>query len=349
MFLPLFLITLIINWIFLLLDEVLFPGYRKLEIRKAAFIIGVPRSATTYLFNILFQDQVNFHGFKLWELIFAPAICQKYFFLSIRAIDIQIGHPVYKLTLFLDKIIFRKFVNIHDIGLTKPEEDEVLFLYNLSSLFLFYFWPGLKILDNLFYHDIKLPETVRENNINFYYRCIQRHIYVFDRNSQKYFLSKNPTFIPRMRSIAEKFENAKIIYPLRTPYSTIPSTISLNAHILSNFCKLPEEYPFISETRDFVLDWYVIAERTLRERVKERGIKVNYDRIANDPEALLIDLYNFLDLDAPKQNLSLKRKQNNRSEYKSLHFYPKDLGIDPDLINERLKDIIPQEMLNKIC
>jgi omega-hydroxy-beta-dihydromenaquinone-9 sulfotransferase len=347
-FLPLFLITLIINWFFLLLDEVLFPGYHKLEIRKAAFIIGVPRSATTYLFNILFQDQQNFHGFKLWELVLAPSICQKYFYLLIRAADGQIGHPLYKLTLFLDRLIFGNFVHIHDIGITKPEEDEVLFLYNLSSLYLFYFWPEIRELDNLFYHDLRLPESVRKRNIRFYYSCIQRHNYVFDRYSKKYFLSKNPTFIPRMASIAAKFANAKIIYPLRTPYSTIPSTISLNAHILSNFCKLPEEYPFISETRDFMLEWYVIAERTIREAVKERCIQVNFEQIAKDPEGLLTDLYRFLELGPSEHDLSPERKQHDKSEYKSRHLYPKELGIDRILINERLKDIIPQEMLNEI-
>lgn len=346
--LPLYLITLIINWIFLLFDEVLFPGYRKLEINKAAFIIGIPRSATTYLFNVLYQDQQNFHGFKLWELVFAPSICQKYFFLSIRGIDRKIGCPVYRLTLLFDKVLFGKFVNIHDIGITKPEEDEVLFLYNFSSLFFFYFWPELKILDNLFYHDLRLPDAVRRRNINFYYRCVQRHNYVFDRHNTKYFLSKNPTFIPRMASIAEKFTNARIIYPLRTPYGTIPSTISLNARILSNFCKLPVKYPFISETRDFVLEWYVIAERKLNETAGERYIKVNYDQIAEDPEGLLSDLYAFLELDVKKENVTSGRKQNDRPEYISQHLYPGDLGIDMDLIKEKLKNVIPAEMLNKI-
>jgi omega-hydroxy-beta-dihydromenaquinone-9 sulfotransferase len=346
--LPLYLVTFTINWIFLLLDEVLFPRYRKLEIKKAAFIIGVPRSATTHLFNVLYHDQQNFHGFKLWELIFAPSICQKHFYLLIRGIDRKIGSPVYKLTLLFDKAFFGKFVNIHDIGLTKPEEDEVLFLYNLSSLYFFYFWPELKVLDNLFYHDLRLPDAVKKRNINFYYRCIQRHNFVFDRHSAKYFLSKNPTFIPRMESIAEKFANARIIYPLRTPYSTIPSTISLNAHILSNFCKLPEEYPFICETRDFVLDWYEIAERTLNKTIKERYLKVNYDQITTDAEGLLSDLYIFLELDSEKEKISPGWKQEIKSEYISRHIYPKDLGIDKELINERLKNIVPPEMLNII-
>jgi len=346
LFLPLFLVSLIINWFFFLLDELIFSGYRKLEIRKAAFIIGVPRSATTYLFNILFHDQLNFQGFRLWELLFAPSICQKYFFLFIRWMDHKAGNPLYRLSLFLDRIIFGKFVHIHDMGLTKPEEDEVLFLYNLSSLFFFYFWPEPKILDGLFYHDTKLPESVRRRNINFYYRCIQRHNYVFDRHGKKYFLSKNPTFIPRMESVAERFDNALIIYPLRTPYSTIPSTISLNKRLLSNFCTMSAGYPYIDETRDFVLRWYIMAERVLREKIRERGVTVNYDRIKEDPEGLLRYLYWFLGLEYPEYKGQTDSQTWVGSDYKSRHIYPHDLGIDKDIINERLKGIVPQEMLS---
>jgi omega-hydroxy-beta-dihydromenaquinone-9 sulfotransferase len=345
LFLPIFLISIIINWFFFLLDELIFPGYRKLEIRKAAFIIGVPRSATTHLFNIMFHDQHNFHGFRLWELLFAPSICQKYFFLFVRWIDRRTGNPLYRLSLFLDRIIFGKFIHIHDMGLTKPEEDEVLFLYNLSSLFFFYFWPEPEILDDLFYHDTRLPLSVRRRNINFYYRCIQRHNYVFDRQGKKYFLSKNPTFIPRMESVAERFGQALFIYPLRTPYSTIPSTISLNRRLLSNFCAVSGGYPFIDETRDFVLEWYIIAERVLREKIRERGVTVTYDRIKADPDGLLRDLYRFLGLEYPEGNEQTESRTGGGKEYKSLHVYPDGLGIDKELINERLKGIVPQEML----
>ncbi|MBE0654095.1 MAG: sulfotransferase [Bacteroidales bacterium] len=344
-FLPLFLCTLIVNRIFMLLDEVFFSQYHRVEIKKAAFIIGVPRSATTYLFSILFRDRKNFHGFKLWELVFAPSVCQKYLFLAVRAVDRTIGSPLYRLSLVADRAIFGKFVNIHDIGLSKPEEDEALFLYNLSSLFLFYFWPEPKIMDCIFYHDQKLPDKVKRRNINFYYRCIQRHKYVFDRNNEKYFISKSPTFIPRMKSIAERFVDARFIYPLRTPYSTIPSTISLNAHIMSGFCRLPEEYPFITQTRDFVLEWYVVAEQTMREDIKERGMTVLYDRITQDPGGLLTDLYSFLDIDGTGRVSSDSDYRQHGKEYISRHIYPKDLGIDEKLIKEKLEGVLPAGLL----
>jgi hypothetical protein len=64
--LPSFFVLIIINRIFMLADWLLFPGFRKMKLKKAGFIIGVPRSATTYLFNILAQDTKHFTCFKLW-------------------------------------------------------------------------------------------------------------------------------------------------------------------------------------------------------------------------------------------------------------------------------------------
>lgn len=343
--LPLFLVNLAVNRICMLADEVLFRAYRKQKVTKAAFIIGVPRSATTFLFNLLIRDKKNFHGFKLWELVFAPSICQKYFFLLVSLLDRKFGSPLYRLSLIFDRKVFGQFVHIHDIGITKPEEDEVLFLYNLSSIYFFYCWPRVKVLDNLLYHDARLPDTVRRRNIDFYYRCIQRHNFVFDRHDQRYFLSKNPTFIPRMESIAKRFESAKFIYPVRTPIKTIPSTISLNAHILSNFCKLPEEYPLAEQTGEFIIDWYAMAAKTLAAMPANRYLTLGFDRITGNTQALLIDLYNFLSLDITEQTWAVHPGLHEKPSYESKHKYPCGLGLDSPLVQERLKSIVSGDLL----
>jgi omega-hydroxy-beta-dihydromenaquinone-9 sulfotransferase len=348
LFLPLFFFNLMINRVFMLLDNIIFFNYRKLDHIKAVFIIGVPRSATTYLFNLLYQDKANFHGFTLWELAFAPSICQKYLFLLIRHLDRNTGNHLYKLSVILDKAIFGKFVHIHDIGLTKPEEDEALFLYNLSSLYFFYFWPGVDVLEKLFYHDSKLPEHVKRQNIDFYYRCIQRHKYVFDRGNNKYFLSKNPTFIPRMESIAKKFHDARFIYPVRTPYKTIPSTICLNAHILSNFCTLPEAYPFAEQTRDFILNWYIMADKALTTTIRERHVKAEFEKITRDPKSLLADLYKFLELNIDERMALLGSFLHDNTRQKSRHEYPGNLGVDRTIIKDRLKGIIADDILDAV-
>jgi omega-hydroxy-beta-dihydromenaquinone-9 sulfotransferase len=338
-FLPLFLLNLLVNSLFLFLDNLFFPGFRKQAIKKPVFIIGVPRSATTRLFDLLFEDKKHFHAFTLWELVLAPSVCQKYFFLMLRYLDKMVGSPLFRLMKAVDRILFGKFVHIHDIGLCKPEEDEVLFMYNLSSLFFFYGWPGLPILDKLFYHDMRLPMHVKQRNIHFYFRCIQRHVYVFDRNNQRYFLSKNPTFIPRMASVADRFPSARFIYPIRSPYKTIPSTISLNLHIMSRFCKLPESYPYAAETRDFILNWYIMADQAFASMPADRYIKVGFDSISLQPEALMVRLYAFLGIDIARRQAASHPTKKETTPYKSKHIYPDDLGIDKNLIRARLKDV----------
>ena len=56
-----------VNHLALLLDEIFYPKYKKLEINKPLFIIGIPRSGTTLLFRSLALDQEKFSYFLLWE------------------------------------------------------------------------------------------------------------------------------------------------------------------------------------------------------------------------------------------------------------------------------------------
>ncbi|MBT3423496.1 MAG: sulfotransferase [Bacteroidetes bacterium] len=348
LFYPFFAITFVINWIFLLLDELIFPSYRRIKIEKAVFIIGVPRSATTYLFNVLSQDSGNFHCFKLWELVFAPAISQKYVFKLIISIDKLIGKPLYKLSIMFDNIVFGKFREIHDIGLTKPEEDEVLFLYNFSSIYFYYFYPELDVLDHFLYHDSIVPEPVKKRNINFYFRCIQRHNYVFDRQGKKYFLSKNPTFIPKMESIAKRFDQAKFIYPIRSPFQTIPSTISLNARIYANFANLPVEYPFADKTRQMLIKWYQQADKVIRELSNDRTIQVFYQELMLKPETVFADIFQFLQIEVDSKEEIFSLINFNKKNYSSKHQYKKDIGIDKNEINSELSEILTKEIVKKI-
>ena len=50
----LFIPAQILNRIFFLFDDLLFPGYRSQEVKQPVFIIGNPRSGTTFLHRLLF-------------------------------------------------------------------------------------------------------------------------------------------------------------------------------------------------------------------------------------------------------------------------------------------------------
>ena len=67
----------ITNWLGFLLDSILFRDCRNLLIREPVFIVGVPRSGTTFLHRLLARDEEQFTSMKFWEILFAPSIIQK--------------------------------------------------------------------------------------------------------------------------------------------------------------------------------------------------------------------------------------------------------------------------------
>ena len=68
---------LIINWLCLALDNLVYPGYRKTVIRPPVFIIGMFRSATTLCQNLMKSDAQNISYLRMWELLLAPSVIQK--------------------------------------------------------------------------------------------------------------------------------------------------------------------------------------------------------------------------------------------------------------------------------
>jgi hypothetical protein len=344
---PSFLLHLMFNWLFLVLDELIFPKYRKTPADRVAFIIGVPRSATTYLFHRLAEDRRHFHAFPLWELIFAPSICQKYIYLGWGKLSSKMGYPVRSLIRLIDRsfISGKKLSTIHTTGLFLPEEDEMLFLWNLSSAFYYFFFPQTPTLQKLLYHDRDLPEKIKRANLRYYKNCIRRHNYVFDRNNERYYLSKNPTFTPKLASVVEAFPGARFIYPLRSPLDTIPSTISLMAANYSKFCRMPEKYPLRNETRDLLIDWYLYAHEVLTKQIGENGLTVLYPEIKSDPVKVFRQLYAFLELPEPDVIIrEIEEGKRKKRTHRSMHRYDDTLGIDRALIREKLAHIMPAEI-----
>jgi hypothetical protein len=65
-----FLMLEIGNFLFLCLDEMLFPAYRRVTIGRPILIVGNPRSGTTFLHRVLSLDEERSFDFRMWEIIF---------------------------------------------------------------------------------------------------------------------------------------------------------------------------------------------------------------------------------------------------------------------------------------
>ena len=75
---PTFVLVELVTWMGFLLDEIFFRKYRTIEIKQPVFIIGVPRSGTTFLQRLLAQDEDQFTSMKFWEILLAPLGGEKF-------------------------------------------------------------------------------------------------------------------------------------------------------------------------------------------------------------------------------------------------------------------------------
>ncbi len=224
LFLPLFAAVQGVHWIALLLDDVLFPEYRQCHPHSALFVVGVPRSGTTFLHRVLAQDTDRFTTFSLWELIFAPAICERRLILGLGRFDRLFGAPFKRFISWVTARATGGMDAVHRLSLQAAEEDFLLLMPILSCFILIVAFPFATEIQDLSQFDDAVPEARRKRVLAFYYALVQRHLYVHGEG--RVFLSKNVSFTPMLRSLLSAFPDARIVACTRPPQEAVPSQIS---------------------------------------------------------------------------------------------------------------------------
>jgi hypothetical protein len=313
-------LILVVNRLFLALDYIFFPGFKKLQIKNPVFIVAAPRSGTTFLYHSLCNNKEAFTFFKLWEIVFAPSVIQKYFFLFVFNLDRLIGSPLKKIILFVEQLLIGKISKIHLIGLDLPEEDEAILLWNLSTIYLNFFYSDSHFFDSLFEFDEMKNLKRKKQVLNFYKKCILRHNFVFNRNSEKQFLSKNPALMSKVESLKLIFPDAKILNINRCISKTIPSTLELNHNLYALFTSIPTPVEVDERTIFYLIKWYKMANDNLDKYFKDSYLKIDFKKITSNSTQELKKIYQFLKLSEGKGNIELV-KQEKKTEHKSSNKY----------------------------
>ncbi|MBS3757414.1 MAG: sulfotransferase [Desulfobacterales bacterium] len=223
-FFPLLFLVQSIHWIGFILDEVLFRGYKAVTVRSPVFIVGVPRSGTTFLHRVLANDSERFTTPALWELILAPSVSERKFWLGLGRIDRFIGAPFARSIRWLERRIFGSLDSIHQISLSDPEEDYFALVPIYACFILILPFPFPDELGPLAFFDDQMPASDQERIMVFYKSCLKRHLYV--RGTDKTLFSKNVSFSPMINALRKTFPDSRIIGTVRSPLNAIPSHIS---------------------------------------------------------------------------------------------------------------------------
>jgi hypothetical protein len=333
-FLPLFALAQGLHWLGFLLDDLLFPGWRRVEVRAPLFVLGVPRSGTTRLHQVLAQDPA-FTTFRTWECLFAPSVTQRRFWLGLGRLDARLGRPCGRLLDWLERRAFAGLDDVHAMTLRTPEEDYFALMPILSCFILALPFPGFEHLWRMGCFDRDVPAPERRRIMGYYRDCLKRHLFV--HGDGRRLLSKNAAFAPLALSLAETFPDARFIVLLRDPGETVPSQLSSIAAGL-DFFGVPPDSAAVRERFIGQLAFYYENLDTLRRRLPpghHAGLGMPQLRAGLAPT--LSAIYARLDLPlAPAFAAVLAAEDQRARAYRSRHHYDlAQFGLTPAGIRER--------------
>ena len=328
LFWPLFGLLQAINGAGLLLDYLLFPDFRRVRVREPLFVVGVPRSGTTFLHRLLAGDSERFTTTALWELIFAPSISQRCFWRGVGRLDALVGAPLGRLFFRLERRVLGGLDDVHQTGLRDPEEDYLALLPVLGCFLLVLAVPD-PALWRLTFADRDLPAAEKQRLMAAYRRFVQRHLYF--HGEHRTFLSKNPSFTPFMATLADAFPDARFIGCLRNPTAAVPSQI--NSIVIGG--KLFDG----RDTADYwregflaMLDYYY---RHLLEQLdglpEGCGALSVMENLAAAPGETVSEFYRIFGwTPSPAYRAFLDGEDRRAAGYRSGHRYSlENLGVDP--------------------
>lgn len=214
---------LLFHWLCLFLDEIFFRGYRQQIIEKPVFILGVPRSGTTFLHRTMAEDSRRYSSVSTWEVFLAPSILQRKIVLFVAGIDRLIGSPLARIVRWLETKLFKGLEGVHDVALEAAEEDYLLLLPILSCFILFLPFPESSHIWNLARFDWQADQKSKQRIMSFYRASLQKHLYVHGKG--RCYLSKNAAFASWPKALHETFPDARFIICMREPHKAIPSLL----------------------------------------------------------------------------------------------------------------------------
>ena len=320
----------------LALDHVFFPGFRRKRVEAPIFIVGNARSGTTQLHRLLAADEETFFYFRTWEIL-CPAIVQKKFVHLVGRLDQRWnGGRLAGYFGAREDAALEKARRMHDWRLTGPEEDGFLELHLFESGTLTVLFPYVRELGLLGSLDRAEPRR-RRRRLRFYEGCIQRQLYM--QPGLPVFLSKNPGFVMRLRSLAEYFPTARFICPVRNPGETVPSLINmLRKGWIAMGCDAADVEEGTDWVRDLQIDGYRYAFEVLDSLPREQVAIVSFADLTERPAAAVASIYERfgLELSAGYREF-LASEQAVSREYRSAHHYdPGELGPTGQELESRL-------------
>lgn len=317
------------------LDGILFPGLWRVKVKAPVFVLGHARSGTTLAHRLMCGDE-RFSTFRYYELLL-PSLLQKKLVRAGAWLDAHVlGGRLERRLQAWEKRKFGPTQHIHKMGLTIPEEDDMVFQNSCASGFWMTKLPYMGELD--FFHIDQRPPASRRRMMRFYRDCVRRQLYI--NGADHIHISKNPAWCGRVEALLETFPDARFVLPYRNPYETIPSLLKL----LSVSWKLQGNMSSerilesLNAMKEISYESYSYPLEVLARHPETRSAVLDYRELTGSPRAAIEKVYADLGLEVtPEYRAFLQEEEVKARRHETEHRYSlAEFGLDDREIRERL-------------
>jgi hypothetical protein len=325
----------VVSAITLGLDYVFYPSHRKQAIDRPIFIIGNPRSGTTFLHRLL-VGAGDMAALELWEMMFPAITARK-----------LLGGIVPR----LDKLSPARYhpSDVHDTSLRGIETDDVAWFFRtMSGPFAWaYFlaWQdtwGSGLSRREFAIDGVTPRE-EKRFFDYYDACWRRNLTL--KRADRV-LAKTSMLTMRVDAVLRRYPDCKLVYVIRDPVEVIPSGMSLLASVLENGYDVWNRTKEVDQRR-WLENLYLASCDMLRYfhdahtsgKIPERNLCiVRYEDLINDLEPTMERILDFVEIKPTEAFVDEVREQAARQRsYTSGHGHsPSQFGLTPERIRADL-------------
>ncbi len=270
------LVSLLETALLLQQDRIQSPAVGEQRVTAPVFIVGLPRTGTTLLHNLLVQDP-DTRAPLTWETMFPAGYPES---------PAAIRRAQWKASarLAMANRIAPNFRRIHPLGFDRPEECVALMAPGFTSA-LFHTLYRVPSYQDWFESDGQNP------GFEMHFRVLQQ--LQFRRTPRRWVL-KCPAHLFSLEALLRRYPDARLIQTHRDPLRAIPSIASLNATLRAAFSSHVDPGEI---GRDCALRWSRALQRFLRRREslpQDRVMDVAYAELAASPVATVERIHDHL-------------------------------------------------------
>ncbi|MBX3245580.1 MAG: sulfotransferase [Myxococcales bacterium] len=319
------------------LDDRLYPSWREQEVKEPVFIFANGRSGTTMLHRVLSWDEESFASYKLYQSVFSAVAWQR-LFSRVGEAPI-VGDLGRKAVDAINETFFSGWEGIHELGIDKEEEDEALFVLALESPTVSLLNPFQRDYAKMGWLDAESPEK-RRAFMDDYEAALKKHLFSVGGNRR--FLNKNVFLAPRLRTMLERFPDARLIYLVRHPAEALPSWLNMfYEKWVTHSPELPHASPQARELAEMSFAYYRYVLEARDSLPPESFFVVRYEELVQDVRPIVRAIYEWLGLPMSEAHAAkLEAFAAKQQSYESKHEYSlEQFGLTKEWVKSQIPEV----------